>query len=234
VLSDDLLELQRIDSAADQLAYRRANLAERAAAEAASSDLERTRRHITELVARQRELGEAIEDAERTGAELTRTRERLQGQLRTVTSPREAEALEHELATLGARRDELDDAELANLDEQAQVVADLAESHRAEGEVAAAAEEAVAALAAAEVDVDEQVAKLTVERGDAVARLDGGVLADYEHRRARFGGVAIARLDGRRCNGCHLDLSTGELEVVKATPPGSFTDCPQCGRMLIP
>ena len=79
------------------------------------------------------------------------------------------------------------------------------------------------------------MADLTVAtRADAVTRLDGGALADYERRRARLGGVAVAKLDGRRCGGCHLDLSTVELDAVKATPPGEYTDCPQCGRMLVP
>ena len=172
--------------------------------------------------------------AEETGAELTRTRERLQAQLRTVTSPREAEALTHELDTLASRRDELDDAELANLEEQSQVVDDLAAAHRADVELAASCRAATAELAAAEAAIDEQLAELTTQRSEAVTHLDGGPLSDYEHRRARLGGVAVARLDGRRCGGCHLDLSTFELDAVKATPPGEYTDCPQCGRMLVP
>ncbi len=94
--------------------------------------------------------------------------------------------------------------------------------------------QAAAELAAAEAAIDEQTAKLTVERGDAATRLDPGVLAEYERRRARFGGVAVAKLDGRRCGGCYLDLSTVELAAVQATPPGEYADCPQCGRMLVP
>ena len=35
-----------------------------------------------------------------------------------------------------------------------------------------------------------------MQRSEAVTRLDGGTLADYERRRARLGGVAVARLDG--------------------------------------
>ena len=154
VLSDDLLELQRIDSAIDQLAHRRANLPERAAAETASAELARTTGQIAALIARQRQLNDAIEEAEQTGAELTRKRERLQGQLRTVSSPREAEALMHELDSLATRRDELDDAELANLEEQSQVVDDLAAAHRAEVELAADAERSTADLAAAEAAID--------------------------------------------------------------------------------
>ncbi len=234
MLSDDLLELQRLDSAIDQLTYRRSNLAERAAADAASAALARTTQQISELIARQVALNEAIEQAEHLGSELTTQRERLQAQLRTVSSPREAEALTHELDTLAARRDELDDAELANLEEQAQVVDDLTTAHRAEIELSEGAERSTADLAAAEAAIDQQLADLTVQRSDAVAGVEGGPLADYEERRARHGGVAVATLEGRRCGGCHLDLSAFELDAVKATPAGEYTDCPQCGRMLIP
>ena len=115
-----------------------------------------------------------------------------------------------------------------------QVVDDLGSAHRAEIELAADAERHAAELAAAEAEIDEQTAELTVQRSDVVTRLDGGTLAEYERRRARLGGVAVAQLDGRRCGGCHLDLSTVELAAVKATPAGEYTDCPQCGRMLIP
>jgi predicted nucleic acid-binding Zn-ribbon protein len=234
VLSDDLLELQRIDSATDELIHRRAHLPERAAAEEATAALERGSRHIAALIARQRQLSDAIEEAEQTGAELTRHRERMQGQLRTVVSVREAEALTHELDTLAARRDELDDAELANLEEQSQLVDDLAVAHRAEVELAATAEQATGDLAAAEAAIDEQIAEHTVQRSEVVTHLDGGTLSDYERRRARLDGVAVAKLEGRRCGGCHLDLSTVEVAAVKATPPGEYTECPQCGRMLVP
>jgi predicted nucleic acid-binding Zn-ribbon protein len=234
VLTDDLLELQRIDSAIDQLAHRRAHLPERAAAEQASAELVRTTRQIADLIARQRELNDAIEAAEETGVELTRNRERLQSQLRTIISPREAEALTHELDALAARRDELDDAELANLEEQSQVVDDVAAAHRNEGELAATVERTAADLAAAEAAIDAEIGHLTVQRSEVVTRIDGGTLSDYEQRRAHLGGVAAARLDGKRCAGCHLDLSTAEVAAVKATPVGEYTDCPQCGRMLIP
>ena len=234
MLTDDLLELQRIDSAIDQLTYRRTNLPERAAAEAAAAELTRTTRSIAALIERQRKLNEAIEEAEKIGAELTRQRERLQAQLRTVYSPREAEALQHELDALAVRRDELDDAELANLEEQSQVVDDLAAAHRAEVELTASAERTAAELASAEAEIDQLIGELTVQRSEAVMHIDGGILADYERRRSRFDGVAVAKLDGRRCGGCHLDLSTFELDAVKATPPSEFADCPQCGRMLIP
>ena len=60
-------------------------------------------------------------------------------------------------------------------------------------------------------------------------------MADYEAARRHHGGVAIARLDGRQCTGCHMDLSTSEFERVKATAASdAIAECPNCGRLLVP
>jgi predicted nucleic acid-binding Zn-ribbon protein len=47
--------------------------------------------------------------------------------------------------------------------------------------------------------------------------------------------VAAAALVGARCEGCHLDLSAGEVDVVKAAAAGNagVTECPNCGRLLV-
>ena len=57
----------------------------------------------------------------------------------------------------------------------------------------------------------------------------------YDEMRPQFGGVAAAGLEGARCQGCHLDLSAGELDVVRAAAAGSagVTECPNCGRLLV-
>ena len=232
-MSDDLLELQRIDTSIDQIAHRRANLPERQTAAAAKSAADRNRKAIAAIIARQRELTESIEAAEHTGEGLTRKRERLQGQMKTIISPREAEALTHEIDTIAAERDALDDVELAALEEQSTLIDDLTAAHAAEPELDAAAAAAAAELSAVEADLDREVADFTVARSELVTRIDGGVLADYERRRAHHGGMAVAHLDGKRCSGCNLDLSTSELEQVRANRPGEIADCPQCGRMLI-
>jgi predicted nucleic acid-binding Zn-ribbon protein len=56
----------------------------------------------------------------------------------------------------------------------------------------------------------------------------------YEQLRARHGGVAIARLEGSRCGGCHLDLSTAELNELRSLGSGELAECPNCGRLLVP
>ena len=87
---------------------------------------------------------------------------------------------------------------------------------------------------AAEAAIDGELAGIGAAREAVVARLDAAHLERYERLRARLGGVAVARLDGSRCSGCHLDLSTAELSRSERRAPVELADCPQCGRMLVP
>ena len=87
VLTDDLLELQRIDTTADQLAHRRRQLPERAAAIGADQRLQANRDRRTEVASRDEELELSIGVLERDGDALAAQRSRLEGQLRTVVAP---------------------------------------------------------------------------------------------------------------------------------------------------
>ena len=234
MLVDDLLELQRVDTTLDQLAYRRAHLAERGEAAGAASAMEVAERRRGQITARNDELDAAIDGLEREGSTLTAQKSRFEAQMKTVVAPREAEALMHEIETLAQRRDALDDQELAYLEEQSALADELATLETQLPELRSRLDEARGNLAAAEAAVDGEVAELGAARSTVAARIDGGLQRRYEQLRARFGGVAIARLEGSRCGGCHLDLSTTELAEVRAVPAGEMAECPQCGRLLVP
>lgn len=234
MLTDDLLALQRVDSAIDQLRARRDRLPELDVARAAAGALAANRDALARLDARSAELAAAVESAEAASAEIDRHRARLEAQLKTIIAPREAEALMHEIATLGERRSAIDDTELEHLEEEAQLDEQRAALSAARPDLVSTDEAAAAALAAARREIDEQLAALDGQRPTLVAAVDAGVLRDYEGRRARQSGVAIAVLEGRTCSGCHLDLSTSEFEEVRRTPEGQPADCPQCGRWLVP
>jgi predicted nucleic acid-binding Zn-ribbon protein len=234
VLTDDLLELQRIDTTADQLARRRAQLPERTASNDAETRRQDNRARHARAVSRDEELELCIGALERDGEALGAQRTRLEAQLRTVVAPREAEALMHELETVAARRDELDDQELAYLEEQSDVADEVTRLDAALPELQAAASAAGAALQAADAAIAGELEALAASRKELAGRLDAASIEQYERLRARFGGVAVARLEGTRCGGCHLDLSTSELDAVKAVGAGEFADCPQCGRLLVP
>ncbi|CAN5520641.1 C4-type zinc ribbon domain-containing protein [soil metagenome] len=234
MLSDDLLALQGLDTDVDQLRYRRAHLAERLAADEAHAALATLRRRLDTLTARQAELATAVDDAEHRGTELGTHRTRLEAQLKTVIAPREAEALMHEIETIDTERSALDDAELELLEEQATVDDEIQTATAARPAANEQSQHTAAALATVEGEIDHEIAVLAERRTSIVGAVPGDVVEDYERRRAHSDGVAVARLDGRRCTGCHLDLSTGEFDEVRATPAGDVAECPQCGRMLVP
>ncbi|MGH9132794.1 MAG: zinc ribbon domain-containing protein, partial [Ilumatobacteraceae bacterium] len=227
-MTERLLALQAVDTTADQLRHHRSHMPELTAAnDARAARAEWQRRH--DEIGRQLDgLTAEIESAERDAADIDRQRDRLNAQLRTVIAPREAEALQHEIKTLSDRRNELDDRELLALEQQA-ALDDERVSHVAlEPESSAALEAGEAALAAAEADIDHQLASLDERRTALRAGLPPHLLARYDPLRAQLG-VAVARLVGTRCDGCHLDLSAVEVDAVKAVGSGDLAECPQCG-----
>jgi len=233
-MSERLAALQDADTAIDQLGFRRARLPEREAASAARRERAANASRTAAVEQRRAELAAAVAAAEAEGEQLTRQRERLQAQLKTVISPREAEALMHEIDTIGERRNALDDAELEHLEEDAALSDELDQLAAAVAGLDATAADAERDLAGAERAIDDEVAGLRSQREALAAELDESARADYESRRKHFGGVAVARLTGKTCSGCHLDLSTSDVEQVRRTPPGTIADCPQCGRILVP
>jgi predicted nucleic acid-binding Zn-ribbon protein len=150
-----------------------------------------------------------------------------------VIAPREAEALMHEIETINTTRGELDEQELLALDEQGAAEAETAHLEAALVPATAAADEAAATWSAADAQLDAEAAALRVKRAEAAGVLSASELAAYEHARSQFGGVAVARLEGRTCSGCHLDLSPGEVDAVKRAPAGELPECPQCNRYLV-
>jgi predicted nucleic acid-binding Zn-ribbon protein len=228
-----LLALQDIDTALTAVANRRPRLPELAAHRASAAALAEHRARMAAAQQRIDAAQAAIEAAEHTSADITTKRTRLEGQLKTIIAPREAEALMSQIATLNAQRDEQDEAELLALDEQAAGEAELAELAAALPalEAAAAATEADLQVAVAALDAEE--AGLLGRRPAAAGELTAAELAAYDRGRQHFDGVAIARLEGHRCHGCHMDLSPAEMDTVRATPEGTLPECPQCGRYLV-
>ena len=67
-----------------------------------------------------------------------------------------------------------------------------------------------------------------------MAQLPPALYERYELLRARLKGTGAARLIGNHCDGCHLELSAGEVERIRATTPDRVATCDQCGRILVP
>ncbi|MEZ5295970.1 MAG: C4-type zinc ribbon domain-containing protein [Ilumatobacteraceae bacterium] len=233
-MSTSLLELQAADTMSDQLRHRREVLAEREQVQAAKNALLRWNEARTVVRRRIEELAAQIEQIEADAAKLDKHRDKLNVQLKTVIAPREAEALQHEIATLTGQRSELDDAELAALEEHSRLEGELEELLGQEESLTNEYLGAESALADAESDIDGELTRIADRLAGLRAEVEKSVLRRYDRLRKNYV-IAAAPLSGSRCEGCHLDLSAAEIDEVRDTGAKNdgIADCPQCGRLLV-
>ena len=229
----DLLAVQVTDIALSQASFRLAHLPERD--EFATYD--RVLREIsarrdataTECSAADREIA----SLEARSAELDAQVTRLERQLKTVIAPREAEALQHEIAERRAERSACDERELElmeSLDSHRVTLDNLAR------EIASATENRDAAarsLKAAKGLVEAEIGELTERRSAQCLVVPSSLLATYERKRAARPNGAVATLHGPTCGSCHMDLARTELDALYALPEGEYPECPQCGCFIV-
>jgi predicted nucleic acid-binding Zn-ribbon protein len=230
--ADWLLRLRDLDADVDRIRREETSDPTVAALRAAQAQRAGWERRDVELQAELELLAEQVDKDEQEDALLHSQLDRLRAQLRTVIAPREAEALMHEIETVEARRSALDDDELAALERQVALDDELV-AHRASESVVSSA------IDAAEVEGRRAAARhqaASARLGEQVvaarSRIPSAALESYDRHRAQFG-VGAARLVGHRCESCHLDLSAGEVDQLRADAGADgFAECP-CGRLLL-
>ena len=230
-----LLALQDLDTHIDQEQHKRAHLPER-------EELVELERLMAQKQAARSEVASLLEQvASRQGAaerELKATEDRVaQVNTRlyggTVTASRELQAMAADVEGLRKRASELEDRALALMEEREPFDSELAEFDSQLAELGARQKEALARLADAESELDASIAALSAQRPATAGAVPAQLLGNYERLRSRLGGVAVARLTGGRCDGCHLSLPAVELDRIRHQAAGSLEYCEQCGRILV-
>lgn len=230
-----LLAVQDLDTAIDQARHRMARLPERreleetaqaiAAGEAAG---EEARARRDEVAKRQRSLEGELEKTEKRIAEINH-------QLSSggIAAAREVEALNASVDHLREQVSDLEDGILEALEERepldemvAAVAGDLAhlgEKRRHQAETVERLTESITA----------EISELETKREAAVAEVPKSPLSTYERLRPRLDGVAVARLVGNHCDGCHLTLPAKEMDEIRHASDEELLYCDQCGRILV-
>ena len=98
----------------------------------------------------------------------------------------------------------------------------------------ARAEELRVQVARDQAEIDAELASAAGARAAEAALLPAALSDRYETLRAHLRGTGAARLVKNHCGGCHLELSSVEVEKIRALPPGEVATCEQCGRILVP
>jgi predicted nucleic acid-binding Zn-ribbon protein len=151
--------------------------------------------------------------------------------LTSTSSAKDAQGIEHELATLGTRKSELEDAQLQIMEllEVAQQNHEkLRQEKQAADAILAALHERISTQLA---DLGSLAEKVQTERKSAIAGIDQELAAAYERKFSR--GVAVGRLTGRDCGACRLSITATSFEELMALPAEELAECPNCQAFLV-
>lgn len=228
-----MLDLQQVDILIDQARHALDHLAERTAHGQREQDLARIRSQRDDVRREQQAQESELASIESESAEVDKHRARLEAQLKTVIAPREAEALQHEIATLTLKRSDLDDRGLELLEAAGRAEERLIQLLHLEKEAADAEGTARADLERAMSIMDAEIERLQQRRSDAAAIMSPSDLEEYDKRRKAFAGIAVAEVKHGVCGGCHMDISISELDAIKRLPPDAIAECPNCNRLLV-
>ena len=228
-----LYELQKVDTAIEQAKVALEKLPERTHHAQAQSDLAHVRSTRDNLRREQSTMEAELAVIEKKSVEIDAHRAKLERQMKTIIAPREAEALQHEMQTLAAERNELDDRGLLLLESSASADEDLRKIVDTESravEVEAMTAHALTQAAAAKSD---DMTVLLVRRAEVVLPIAEPDIATYDRLRASYKGIAVAVIQHGVCGGCHMDISVSELDIIKRLPVDQVAECPNCNRLLV-
>jgi predicted nucleic acid-binding Zn-ribbon protein len=234
-LWESLLAVQALDTRADQLAHRFESLPERGRLAEIGEQADGIDRQLAAVDQRRGELSRSQQRLEDEVASLTERANQAEKQLYSgsVSNPRELQALQDDIASIKRRIGQIEDDELEIMELSEPVDAQRAELAAQREKLDADAQSVAAALAEAVSAIDAERAEVQRDRAAAAEDVPGELWPEYDKLRSQLGGVAIARLVGTTCQGCHLALSAVEVDRIRKLSPDEPVHCEECGRLLV-
>jgi uncharacterized protein len=151
--------------------------------------------------------------------------------LSATSSSKDAQGIEHELATLAKRKSELEDAELGIMEELDKARTDLSAAESAKSSAEAELGALREALSLKTSTLDSERAELTSKRVALVGLIDPELAVAYQRKADRA--VAVGRLSGRECGACRISITATNLEEIVALPADEIAECPNCQAYLV-
>jgi predicted nucleic acid-binding Zn-ribbon protein len=229
-----ILEVQRLDDQLASIAQREATLPETAALNSVVIKRNNVRdlriAAETERTDVRRELSRAEGDVEQIMTRIQRDEARLNSGTGT---PKELEQTQHELVTLGLRRAELEEVELAIMVQVEGISNRINEL---------TAEEAKLAEEIADLEIQrENAMTIIINERSSVSEKRASVVAPiaqelqdlYRKLAADNNGNGAAPLVGNECKGCHLTINTTEVQRISTLPAEEVVRCEQCRCILV-
>lgn len=158
-------------------------------------------------------------------------RDRDAERLATTSSPKDAQALEHELESLAKRLSDLEDAELEIMQKVEDAEAAVAAQQALIAQITAEGQELSAQAKTGVAAATTEGEQLGRDRAALAGQMPTELVADYERRAAR--GVGVGLLRRGTCEGCQMVLSANDLNRVRQAAAEEVLSCPECGGILV-
>ncbi|MTE23843.1 C4-type zinc ribbon domain-containing protein [Microbacterium sp. ZXX196] len=200
---------------------------------------------VAELLARRNEQGRELVARSNARDELRTELARIQSDVEVATKrmardrdrltqtaiARDAIALENEIASLEARVDRLETAELETMERAQAAEAAVAEQQALLDQTTAEGQAASAAGKQAVQAATDEIAAIERDRAAVAGRVPNDLLAMYDRLAARGTGAAL--FQHGTCGACRMTLSPRDLAALKATADDVVALCPECGAILV-
>ncbi|EPH44534.1 hypothetical protein STRAU_2416 [Streptomyces aurantiacus JA 4570] len=150
-----------------------------------------------------------------------------------ISSPKDLESLQKEIASLAKRQGDLEDVVLEVMERRESAQERVTELTERVSSVQSKIDDATARRDAATGDLDREAATVTKEREVIAGSIPADLIKLYDKVRVKQGGVGAAKLYQRRCEGCRLELDITEVNDIKAASPDTVVRCENCSRILV-
>lgn len=232
---EQLLIVQELDTTIDQRKHRIAHHPTKVEISEVDERIAEIASTVSEVEARRHELQRDLKRLADEVAMIDDKRAQIDAKLYdgSVTGTKDLLALQDEAKMLLDRKTSIEDDELEIMMSVEEVEAELAPSVATREVLAAERSTLEEAMAADIAEVEADLAMVEGTRADEAEAVPPELLAHYERLRIDFGGIAVAKLHGSTCDGCHMTLSAVAIDQIKKQPDEAVVTCDECGRLLI-
>ena len=229
-----LLDVQALDTRLAQLAHQRRTLPVLARLTDLAERIAEADRNRVVAATRAgdvaRDLAKAEADVEQVRARAARDQARLDAGSLT---PKDTQTVVSELAVLARRQDDLEELQLAVMEEHETAAAAATTTMAALEDLVAERDTAIGERDAALKEIEGQARRVLAERAEAITGLDAALVALYERLREQRSGLGAAPLRAGRCEGCRTELNPADLARINAAAPDAVVRCEECSRILV-